>query len=302
MLSAFIFGFAVEIAAAIGNEFFIVARERFSSHIVVVFGKECGWSVTQFASMTLPERPFLFAHGISPFCRIFGSFCIATDFRPSTPKRVKPIKGFLWSDDFQRSQPLRLMQTITPERSLIYETVHLPYKLVISRRIWEFGKITVCEPALFFQRAAVSNDAVPSDHAVSVIPQCVGSGSAGLSHKAARRMAGVITSEPWPKPRFSLLLPYFYIQVCHFNRVDKNQNSRLYSKPNASVIRHKKNIDIRESKSNTDVAVQIDIIPQGYIFGKNVCFWSSYPLLNELCRSKRSSVFCARLRLRIFYF
>ena len=48
--------------------------------------------------------------------------------------------------------------------------------------------------------------------------------------------------------------------------------------------------------------MQIDIIPQGYIFGKNVCFWSSYPLLNELCRCKRSSVFCARLRLRIFCF
>ena len=116
------------------------------------------------------------------------------------------------------------MQTITPERSLIYETVHLPYKLVISRRIWEFGKITVCEPALFFQRAAVPNDALPSDHAVSVIPQCVGSGSAGLSHKAAGWMASVILSEPWPQPRFSLLLPYFYIWVCHFNWVDKNQN------------------------------------------------------------------------------
>lgn len=247
---------------------------------VVVFIKECGWSVTQFASMTRPERPFLFAHGISPFCRIFGSFCIATDFRPSTPKRVKMVKGFLWSDDFQRSQPLRPMQTITPERSLIYETVHLPYKLVISRRIWEFGKITVCEPALFFQRAAVPNDALSPDHAVSVIPQSVGSGSAGLSHKAARRMASVILSEPWPQPRFSLLLPYFYIQVCHFNRVDKNQNSRLYSKPNASVIRHKKNIDIRRSKGYTDVATQIYIIPESigvyFYLGKNACFWLSY--------------------------
>lgn len=238
MLSTFIFGFAIKIAAAIGNEFFIVARKRFSGHIVVVFGKECGWSVTQFASITWPERPFLFAHGISPFCRIFGSFCTATDFRPSTPKRVKPIKGFLWSDDFQRSQPLRPMQTITPERSLIYETVHLPYKLVISRRIWEFGKITVCEPALFFQRAAVPNDALPSDHAVSVIPQSVGSGSAGLSHKAARRMASVILSEPWPQPRFSLLLPYFYIQVCHFNRVDKNQNSLFREKRAESGENH----------------------------------------------------------------
>ena len=34
-----------------------------------------------------------------------------------------------------------------------------------------------------------------------------------------------------------------------------------------------------EFKSYIDVATQINIIPQRYIFGKNVCFWSSYPHL-----------------------
>ena len=36
MLSTFIFGFAVEIAAAIGNDFFIISHERFTGHIVVM--------------------------------------------------------------------------------------------------------------------------------------------------------------------------------------------------------------------------------------------------------------------------
>lgn len=102
----------------------------------------------------------------------------------------------------------------------------------------------------------------------------------GGSLTQSRRMAGVITSEPWPQPRFSLLSSYFYIWVCHFNLVDKNQNSRLYSKRNASVIRHKKNIDIRRSKGYTDVATQIYIIPESigvyFYLGKNACFWLSY--------------------------
>lgn len=46
----------------------------------------------------------------------------------------------------------------------------------------------------------------------------------GGSLPQSRRMASVILSEPWPQPRFSLLSSYFYIWVCHFNRVDKNQN------------------------------------------------------------------------------
>ena len=110
-----------------------------------------------------------------------------------------------------------------------------------------------------------------------------------------------------------ILLKNKYSALRHTSSVSQARHLLLKDKANIAVssavllnaaneIRHKKNVDIRESKSNTDVAVQIDIIPQGYIFGKNVCFWSSYPLLNELCRCKRSSVFCARLRLRIFCF
>lgn len=40
MLSTFIFGFAVEIAAAIGNEFFIVARERFRVTLLSYLAKK----------------------------------------------------------------------------------------------------------------------------------------------------------------------------------------------------------------------------------------------------------------------
>ena len=168
------------------------------------------------------------------------------------------------------------MQTITPERSLIYETVHLPYKLVISRRIWEFGKITVCEPALFFQRAAVPNDALSPDHAVSVIPQSVGSGSAGLYHKAARRMASVILSEPWPQPRFSLLLPYFYIWVCHFNRVDKNQNCAYTLNPTQMKFGTRKILTFGDQRVILMLLHNLRVSFSQVYVGKNVCFRSSY--------------------------
>ena len=62
----------------------------------------------------------------------------------------------------------------------------------------------------------------------------------------------------------------------------------------ANEIRRKKNVDIRGSKGYTDVATQINIIPQRYTFGKSVCFWSSYPLWNDLCSSKIGAAFFVR--------
>lgn len=44
------------------------------------------------------------------------------------------VKGFIRSVVSKQKQPLRSIQTITPERFVIYETVHLPNKLVISRK------------------------------------------------------------------------------------------------------------------------------------------------------------------------
>ena len=154
-------------------------------------------------------------------------------------------------------------------RPFALQTGYFPPNMTIrqNNRLWA-GSL--------FSKSCRAEWCVALRHAVSVIPQSVGSGSAGLSHKAARRMASVILSEPWPQPRFSLLLPYFYIWVCHFNRVDKNQNCAYTLNPTQMKFGTRKMLTFGGQRVILMLLHNLRVSFSQVYVGKNVCFRSSY--------------------------